>query len=83
VDDDTSILQPPAGDVDGLYLRRAQALLAARAELFTTLPVSSPRFTGLVIARRDRVTRRDRTGARQLSLPLPRDRGRRRARMLR
>ena len=83
MDDDTAIPQPPAGGVDGSYLRRAQALLADRAELFTTLPVGSPRFTGLVIARRDRVAQRARAGARQLSLPLPHDRGRRRARMLR
>jgi hypothetical protein len=83
MDDDTPIPDPPTGGLDGSYLRRAQTLLAARAELFTTHPVSSPRFAGLVIARRDRVTARDRTRARQLSLPLPRDRGRRRARMLR
>jgi hypothetical protein len=83
MDDNTPIPLPPVAGLDGSYLRRAQALLAARAELFTMLPVGSPRFTGLVIARRDRVTARDRTRARQLSLPLPRDRGRRRARMLR
>jgi hypothetical protein len=83
MDDDNPISAPPAGGVEESYLRRAQALLAARAELFTTLPRDLPRFTGLVIARRDRVTMRDRSGARQLSLPLPRDRRRRRARMLR
>jgi hypothetical protein len=83
MDDTTPAVHPQDGDVDGSYLRRAQALLAARAELFTALPLGSPRFTGLVIARRDRVTARDRSGARQLSLPIPRDRGRRRARMLR
>jgi hypothetical protein len=83
MDDDNPIPGPPASGVDGSYLRRAQALLAARGELFTTLPLSSPGFTGMVIARRDRMTARDRTRARQLSLPLPRDRGRRRARMLR
>jgi hypothetical protein len=83
MDDDTPIPDPAATGLDGSYLRRAQELLAARAELFTALPLSPPRFTGMVIARRDRVTARDRTRTRQLSLPLPRDRGRRRARMLR
>ena len=83
MDDDTTIPIRPPGDVDGSYFRRAQALVAARSELFTTLPLGSPRFTGTVIARRDRVTARDRSSARQLSLPLPRDRGRRGARMLR
>jgi hypothetical protein len=83
MDDDTPIPTPPAVSLEESYLRRAQALLAARAELFTALPLGSPRFTGTVIARRDRVTARDRTRSRQLSLPLPRDRGSRRARMLR
>jgi hypothetical protein len=83
MDDNTPIPDLPATGLDGSYLRRAQALLAARAALFTTLPPGSPRFAGLVIARRDRVTARDRTRTRQLSLPLRGDRGRRRARMLR
>ena len=55
---------------DGPYLRRAQALLAARAELFVAGP---PQDRAATLAR----------PGRQLRLPLPRERTRRRATMVR
>ena len=65
---------------EGSYLRRAQALIAARVELFVARPRRldagrrSPAHRGIVATRAP--------AGRQLSLPLPRDRRRRRARML-
>lgn len=69
--------EPEVGD-HGWYLRRAESLLAARAELFA----ASPGQPAPVVSRTDRPVTRTRAGSRQLSLPLPRERGRRRARML-
>ena len=71
----------PAGACEGLYLRRAQALLAERAELFAARPARSRRLAGNAGAPRqaDSPSRR---ASRQLSLPLPRDRARRRLRMV-
>jgi hypothetical protein len=83
MDDETPTPAPQPDSNDGTYLGRAQALMAARAELFVALPSSLPRFAGIAVARRERVTSRDRPGGRQLSLPLPRERRGRQARMLR
>jgi hypothetical protein len=82
MDTDTPTPAQHAGDADESYLRRAQALLAARVELFETLPAGSTRVAATPTAKRDGVALRERRAGRQLSLPLPRDRGRRRARML-
>jgi hypothetical protein len=71
-------------EADGLYLRRAEALMARRAELFTTAPMRSLQQAaagGAGQQERPQGTRR--TGGRQLSLPIARERGRRRARMVR
>jgi hypothetical protein len=67
-------------DGDGQYVRRAQALMARRAELFTRAPALSPTRAPTA---QDRSQRTRRTGGRQLSLPIARDRGLRQARMLR
>jgi hypothetical protein len=83
MDEETHAPAPQPDSNDGTYLRRAQALMAARAELFAALPSNVPRFAGIAVARRERVTSRNRPGGRQLSLPLPRERLRRQARMLR
>jgi hypothetical protein len=83
MDEETATPAPEVAGSDGTYLRRAQALMAARAELFVALPPSVPRFAAIAVARRERVTSRDRPDGRQLSLPLPRERRRRQARMLR
>jgi hypothetical protein len=82
MDTDAPTPAQPAGDPDGSYLRRAQALLAARVELFATIPAASTRVTATLTAQRDGVASQARRAGRQLSLPLPRGRGRRRARML-
>jgi hypothetical protein len=68
---------------EGAYLRRAQALLAARGELFLAGPARSLRLAGVDGPPQDRASSRLRQGSRQLSLPLPRERIRRRARMVR
>ena len=68
--------------VDGPYQRRAQALLATRAELFVA-DARSVRLAGIPGPPRDRTPSGARQRGRQLSLPLPRERGRRRARMIR
>lgn len=70
----------PAGVGEGPYLRRAQALLAARAELFLAGPA---RLAGIAGPPPDRPGAVFRQGSRQLTLPLPRERARRRARMAR
>jgi hypothetical protein len=67
---------------DESYLGRAQALLAARADLFGTASARSTRPAGTPGPPSDRA-RADRRSSRQLSLPLPRERGLRRARMVR
>jgi len=67
---------------DGPYLRRAQALLAARAELFVAGPARSVRLAGIAGPPQDRAATLARPG-RQLRLPLPRERTRRRATMVR
>jgi hypothetical protein len=70
----------PAGTGEGPYLRRAQALLAARAELF---PAGPARLAGIAGPPQDRPESHFRHASRQLTLPLPRERQRRRARMVR
>ncbi len=82
MDTDTPTRAQPGGDADGSYLRRAQALMAARVELFATIPAGSTRVAATLTSKRDGVAMRERRAGRQLSLPLPRDRRRRRARML-
>ena len=69
--------------VDVPYLRRAQALLATRSELFPAAPARSVWPAGTPGPPQDRTGSSARRGGRQLSLPLPRERGRRRARMVR
>jgi hypothetical protein len=66
---------------EGPYLRRAQALLAERAELFLARPARSLRVAG-VAGPQDRAGSLPRHASRQLTLPLPRDRTRRRLRMV-
>jgi hypothetical protein len=66
----------------GSYLWRAQALLAARAELFAAPSRQPAGIAPPAGVRPDRRLVRDPGAARQLSLPLPRERRRRRARML-
>lgn len=83
--DPTNVTQDRGmADGDGQYVARAQALMARRAELFAsarTLPLeSAPAYAPAIPARADR---KRRSGGRQLSLPIARERGRRRARMLR
>jgi hypothetical protein len=82
---DTETSGPVEADIagDGLYLRRAQALLAARSELFLRGPVRSPRLGGPTRPAKDRAGSLLRQAGRQLTLPLPRERSRRRARMVR
>jgi hypothetical protein len=67
---------------EGLYLRRAQALLAERAELFLPRPARSVRLAGVAGPPQDRAGSLPRQAGRQLTLPLPRDRSRRRLRMV-
>ncbi len=72
---------------DGLYLRRAQALLAARAELFQTYAQACPprpvRRAAVAGPPSGRGGVAVRATGRQLVLPLPRERTRRRPRMVR
>lgn len=68
---------------EGAYLRRAQALLAARGEVFLAGPARSLRLAGVAGPPQDRAGSLTRQRSRQLSLPLPRERTRRRARMVR
>jgi len=69
--------------VEGAYLRRAQAMLAAREELFLAGPERSLRLAGVAGPPQDRAGSHVRPRSRQLSLPLPRERIHRRARMVR
>jgi hypothetical protein len=80
VDKDTTAAIDPAVAGEGHYLRRAQALLAARAELFAAGPA---RLAGMAGPPQDRPVARFRRAGRQLTLPLPREKARRRARMVR
>jgi len=68
--------------VNGPYLRRAQALLATRAELFVAAQTRSVRLAAVPAPPQHRAEAGVRPGGRQLTLPLPRERGRRRARMV-
>jgi hypothetical protein len=68
---------------EGQYLRRAQTLLAARGDLFLAGPARSMAFAEVAANRQDRATSAIRRASRQLSLPLPRERKRPRARMVR
>jgi hypothetical protein len=82
---DTETPGPVEGDIasDGPYLRRAQALLAARSELFLRGPGRAARLGGIAGPPKDRAGSLLRQAGRQLTLPLPRERSRRRARMVR
>jgi hypothetical protein len=68
---------------DGPYLRRARALLAARAELFLVTSTRSARLAGIAGPPQEGQEAHFRLPSRQLTLPLPRERSRRRARMMR
>ena len=68
--------------VDDTYVLRAQALLATRAELFIPAQARSVRLAGAGGPPQDRTGSEFRPRGRQLTLPLPRARGRRRARMV-
>jgi hypothetical protein len=82
MDTQTSGAEDRGIPADGPYLRRAQALVAARAELFVTGPARSVRLVGIAGPPQDRTAPLTRQG-RQLALPLPRERTRRRATMVR
>ena len=75
---------PLDGEVsgEGPYLRRAQSLLALRAELFDDARPRSLRFDGVAAPPHGRTASGFRQGGRQLALPLPRECGGRRARMV-
>jgi hypothetical protein len=83
MDTETPGAADPAGTGEGQYLRRAQALLAARAELFLAGPGRSARLAGIAGPPQDRPGAAFRHASRQLTLPLPREQARRRARMVR
>jgi hypothetical protein len=82
---DTETPGPVEADIagEGPYLRRARALLAARSELFLRGPVRSALLGGIAGPPNDRAGSLFRQASRQLTLPLPRERTRRRARMVR
>lgn len=67
---------------EGPYLRRARALVTSRSELFMRGPVRSA-WLNVAGSPADRERSPLRRAARQLTLPLPRERTRRRARMVR
>ncbi|MFI5286512.1 MAG: hypothetical protein ACHQ4F_09345 [Candidatus Dormibacteria bacterium] len=69
-----------AGAGEEAYLRRAQNLVAARGELFVMAPARSQQLPG---PPDDRIGSLFRQAGRQLTLPLPRERAGRRARMMR
>jgi hypothetical protein len=73
------VIEANAAD-EGFYARRMQALLAARSELAQAGPV---RLAGIAGPTQNRAASAPRTASRQLSLPLARERTRRRARMVR
>ncbi|MGA7988304.1 MAG: hypothetical protein WCB51_07900 [Candidatus Dormiibacterota bacterium] len=66
----------------GSYLRRAEALIEERRDLFGPLPRQSMSAPSAAQSH-DRAAGSSRPPVRQLRLPLPRERGRLRARMLR
>jgi len=68
---------------DGPYLRRAKALIAARSDLFRAGSSRSGWLAGASGPPQDRTKALTRTSSRQLTLPLPRELKRRRARMVR
>jgi hypothetical protein len=82
---DTETSVPIEGGVagDGSYLRRAEALLAARAELFLAGTARSVRLAANPGPPQDPARSLLSRRSRQLTLPLPRERTRRRARMVR
>ncbi|MGA8361248.1 MAG: hypothetical protein WB807_01945 [Candidatus Dormiibacterota bacterium] len=67
---------------EGPYLRRARALVTSRSELFLRGPARSA-WLNVAGPPEDRERSPLRQAARQLTLPLPRERTRRRARMVR
>ncbi|MFZ0919460.1 MAG: hypothetical protein WAN83_05205 [Candidatus Dormiibacterota bacterium] len=67
---------------EGSYLRRARALVTSRSELFLRGPARSA-WLNVAGPPEDRERSPLRQAARQLTLPLPRERTRRRARMVR
>jgi hypothetical protein len=71
------------GSGDGPYLRRAKALIAARSDLFRAVPSRSGWLAGASGPPQDRTRALARKKSRQLTLPLPRELPRRRARMVR
>jgi hypothetical protein len=84
MDDESATPGFDVTDNDGQYVRRALTLMARRAELFTAAPARSPVSVPAVVPTpQDRPQRPRRTGGRQLSLPIARERGRWRARMVR
>jgi hypothetical protein len=68
---------------DGPYLRRAKALIATRSELFRAAPSRSGWLAGTSGPPQERTRALARKASRQLTLPLPRELPRRRARMVR
>jgi hypothetical protein len=68
---------------DGPYLRRAKALIDARSDLFRAGPARSGWLAGTSGPPQDRARELARKASRQLTLPLPRELPRRRARMVR
>jgi hypothetical protein len=68
---------------DGPYLRRAKALIAARSDLFRAGPSRSSWLAAASSPPQDRTRAFTRKASRQLTLPLPRELPRRRARMVR
>lgn len=83
MDTDAAASMDAAVAGDGPYLRRAQALVAARAELFLVRAARPARLASVAGPARDRAESLPRHTSRQLALPLPRDRPRRRLRMVR
>jgi hypothetical protein len=77
------IEQPDPGEADGPYLRRAKALIAARSDLFRAGPSRSGWLGAAAGPPQDRTRALARKVSRQLTLPLPRELPRRRARMVR
>jgi hypothetical protein len=82
---DTERSEPvdPEGPDDGPYLRRAKALITARSDLFRAGPSRSGWLAGVSGPPQDRTRALARKSSRQLTLPLPRELPRRRARMVR
>jgi hypothetical protein len=77
MDIETGTVSGAAAADEGSYVRRAQSLLAGRAELFAIAPSRVTRAPGPPQRQPGRAS------GRQLALPLPRMRGGRRATMVR